>query len=155
MRWDDVREADIPEEYKNDFDPGNPLDVMKFLMFSANNNAFPGGERMTINTGPNGYATGFDVTKAESEPEFTKDGLSVPATSMDQQEIIQDQQTGEEVSMSETEETMDPFLNVDFAQGQTTTAPGMPSGNINPDQRVALAGGNLDEAIALGSRGQV
>ena len=68
---------------------------------------------------------------------------------------MQDQGTSQEVSMSETEETVDPFLNVDFAQGQTTTAPGMPSGNINADQRVALASGNLDEAIALGNRGQV
>ena len=155
MRWDDVREADIPEEFKNNFDPGSPLDVMKFLMFSADNNAFPGGERMKITSGPNGNAVSFEITKAESEPEFTKDGLSVPPTSVDQQEIMQDQGTSQEVSMSETEETVDPFLNVDFAQGQTTTAPGMPSGNINADQRVALASGNLDEAIALGNRGQV
>ena len=29
------------------------------------------------------------------------------------------------------------------------------TGSINPEQRLALAGGNLDEAIALGNRGQV
>jgi len=29
---------------------------------------------------------------------------------------------------------------------------GMSGGNLSPDQKVAMAGGNLDEAIALGSR---
>ena len=157
MRWDDVREADIPEEYKNDFDPGNPLDVMKFLMFSSNNNAFPGGERMTINTGPNGYATGFDVTKAESEPEFTKDGLEVGRAQEVESVGETDPAMMEQLSGTAGEADAgfeDPFLNVDFSQNQGMTAPGMPSGSINPEQRVALASGNLDEAIALGSRGQ-
>jgi hypothetical protein len=154
MRWDDVREADIPEEYKNNFDPGNPLDVMKFLMFSSNNNAFPGGERMTINTGPNGYATGFDITKADSEPEFTKDGLEVARA----QEVESVGETEVDPAMMEQlagaagdadAGFVDPFLNVDFSQAQENIPA---AGNISPDQRLALAGGNLDEAIALGNR---
>ena len=160
MRWDDVREADIPEEYKNDFDPGNPLDVMKFLMFSSNNNAFPGGERMTINTGPNGYATGFDVTKAESEPEFTKDGLEVgrvqEVESAGEAEV--DPAMMEQLSGAAGEADagfVDPFLDVDFSQTQQNIPAAGNTGSINPEQRLALAGGNLDEAIALGNRGQV
>ena len=50
--------------------------------------------------------------------------------------------------------TADPFLDVDFASLVDQTGTGMGSSaptNLSDAQRVALAGGDLDEAIALGS----
>jgi hypothetical protein len=49
----------------------------------------------------------------------------------------------------------DPFLNVDFADVVEQAGVGMGSGagqSLTADQRVALAGGNLDEALALGTQ---
>jgi len=48
----------------------------------------------------------------------------------------------------------DPFLNVDFASlADTATQPtGGGSAPLTPDQRIALAGGDLDQAIAMGNR---
>lgn len=153
MRWDDVRGegADqLPPELLQDFDPGNPMDVMQYLIFSDNQNAFPGSERMLIETDERGNAIGIDITKSESQPTFSEDG----------------QRTGQELAFQEeTENTgpsttapgmaTDPFLNVDFENMQQINPATGASGSINPEQRVALASGNLDEAIALGSRGQV
>ena len=42
----------------------------------------------------------------------------------------------------------DPFLDVNFEETAQTTS----TKPLNPDQRVALAGGNLDEALALGTQ---
>jgi len=39
-------------------------------------------------------------------------------------------------------------LDVNFEETAQTT----PTKPLNPDQRVALAGGNLDEALALGTQ---
>ena len=153
MRWDDVRGDQVdqlPPELLQDFDPGNPMDVMQYLIFSDNQNAFPGSERMVIETDERGNAVGIDITKSESRPTFSEDG----------------QRTGQEFAFQEeTENTgpsttapgmaTDPFLNVDFENMQQSTPAAGNTGSINPEQRVALASGNLDEAIALGSRGQV
>ena len=153
MRWDDVRGDQVdqlPPELLQDFDPGNPMDVMQYLIFSDNQNAFPGSERMLIETDEKGNAIGIDITKSESRPTFSEDG----------------QRTGQELAFQEETENIgpsttapgmatDPFLNVDFENMQQINPAAGASGSINPDQRVALASGNLDEAIALGSRGQV
>ena len=149
MRWDDIRgeQADqLPAELLEDFDPGNPIDVMQFLMFTNNQSAFPGSERLRIESDENGMTTGVEITKAESEPIFTEDG----------------QRAGEELASQEVEMSNvasprtneDPFLNVDFEQMQETipAAGRMPFKPLTPDQRVALAGGDLDEAIAMGQR---
>jgi hypothetical protein len=48
----------------------------------------------------------------------------------------------------------DPFLDVDFASLVDQTGTGMGTSaptNLSDAQRVALAGGDLDEAIALGN----
>ena len=152
-----IDSENVPSEILQNYDAGNPIDVMKLMIFAGKNEAnvaYPGKETMEIEIGPDGYATGINLTKAESKAQFSEDG----------------QRVGEKLSIENEQASsaalpntgvpganlpVDPFLNVDFAQGQTTTAPGMPSGNINADQRVALASGNLDEAIALGNRGQV
>tara|TARA_R110000782_G_scaffold270472_1_gene371582 strand:- start:18 stop:3020 length:3003 start_codon:yes stop_codon:yes gene_type:complete len=153
MRWDDIRgeKADqLPPELVQDFNPGNPMDVMQYLIFSDNQNAFPGSERMLIETDERGNAVGIDITKSESQPTFSEDG----------------QRTGQELAFQEETENIepsttapgtatDPFLNVDFENMQQINPAAGASGNINADQRVALASGNLDEAIALGNRGQV
>ena len=46
----------------------------------------------------------------------------------------------------------DPFLNVDFESMQETIPAAGASAPLSQAQRVALAGGDLDEAIAMGSR---
>ena len=116
MRWDDIRgeEADqLPPELVQDFNPGNPLDVMQYLIFSDNQNAFPGSERMLIETDERGNAVGIDITKSESQPTFSEDG----------------QRTGQELAFREETENIgpsttapgmatDPFLNVDFENMQ-------------------------------------
>ena len=50
------------------------MDVLQFLIFSDNQSAFPGSERMSIETDANGYATGVEITKADSQPVFSEDG---------------------------------------------------------------------------------
>ena len=59
MKWDDVRgDESLPDEVRDNFDPGNPMDVMKYLIFAENQSAFPGSEQMIIKTDGEGYATG-------------------------------------------------------------------------------------------------
>ncbi len=150
MKWDDVRgDENLPPEVRDNFDPGNPMDVMKYLIFSENQNAFPGNEQMIIKTDDAGYATGIDIVKADSKPTFSEDG----------------QKTGQKIMIDEVQEQVkaprqpatagpfktlekDPFLDVNFEETAQTT----PTKPLNPDQRVALAGGNLDEALALGTQ---
>ena len=154
MKWDDVRgDESLPAEVRDNFDPGNPMDVMKYLIFAENQSAYPGSEQMIIKSDAAGYATGIDIVKADSKPTFSKDG----------------QETGEKIMVDEVQEqakaprppetkgpfkTMekDPFLNVDFEEMVQTAPTGGATKPLSPDQRVALAGGNLDEALALGSQ---
>jgi hypothetical protein len=154
MRWDDVRgDENLPPEIRDNFDPGNPMDVMKYLIFSENQSAFPGNEQMIINTDDAGYATGVDIVKADSKPTFSEDG----------------QKTGQKLIVDEVQEQVqaprqpatkgpfktlekDPFLDVNFEEIAQTTPTEGATKPLSPDQRVALAGGNLDEALALGSQ---
>ena len=152
-----VETENIPEEIRNNYDPSNPVDVMKLMLFAGKNEAnvaYPGKETMEIEIGDDGYATGVNITKAESQPEFSQDGQRVG-----EKFAIENEQENSAAMTSSP--NVDPFLNVDFNdmnQAIAATGVGMGSGaptNMNDAQRVALAGGNLDEAIALGSRGQV
>ena len=157
MRWDDVRgDENLPPEVRDNFDSGNPIDVMKYLIFSENQSAFPGNEQMIIKTDDAGYATGLDIVKADSKPTFSQDG----------------QETGQKIMVDEVQEQAkaprqpatkgpfktlekDPFLNVDFEEMTQTVPTGGATQPLSPDQRVALAGGNLDEALALGSQRRI
>ena len=69
--------------------------------------------------------------------------------------VIQDVNEVQSEQINVADAPVDPFLNVDFDQAIQQTGAGM-GGNaaaaLNPEQRAALAGGNLDEAIALGRR---
>ena len=69
------------------------------------------------------------------------------------------QEVAANVSTESTAQRPDPFLNVDFDQTVQDTNVGMgieeAQKQLTEEQRVALAGGNLDEAIAMGSRGRV
>jgi hypothetical protein len=157
MKWDDVRgDESLPAEIRDNFDPGNPMDVMKYLIFAENQSAYPGSEQMIIKSDEAGYTTGIDIVKADSKPTFSKDG----------------QETGEKIMVDEVQEQAkaprqpetkgpfktlekDPFLNVDFEEMTQTVPTGGATQPLSPDQRVALAGGNLDEALALGSQGRM
>jgi len=148
MRWDDIRGEDqvnqLPAELLENFDPGNPMDVMQYLLFTDNQSAFPGSERLRIETNDDGMSTGVEITKAESEPIFTEDGQKA-GQSLAEQEVVMSNNAAPKVAQ-------DPFLNVDFESMQETVPAAGASAPLSQAQRVALAGGDLDEAIAMGSR---
>jgi len=147
MAFDDTsNNKNVPQEIKDNYDPGNPVDVMKILIF-GNNQAvtFPGSEGMFINTDKNGYANDVEISKASDKNVFSESANGV----------IQDVNEVQSEQINVADAPVDPFLNVDFDQAIQQTGAGM-GGNaaaaLNPEQRAALAGGNLDEAIALGRR---
>jgi len=148
MRWDDIRGEDqvnqLPAELLENFDPGNPMDVMQYLLFTDNQSAFPGSERLRIESNDEGMSTGVEITKAESEPIFTEDGQKA-GQSLAEQEVVMSNNAAPKVAQ-------DPFLNVDFESMQETVPAAGASAPLSQAQRVALAGGDLDEAIAMGSR---
>ena len=51
-----------------------------------------------------------------------------------------------------TRKNTDAFLDVDFEGMQNLAPVAGASGSISEDQRIALASGNLDQAIAMGNR---
>ena len=138
---------DVPAELQN-LDPGNPYDVMKYLIFMADNNVtFPGSESMQIKVAPNGYALDTQIVKANSKSEFSQDAQSVI------NDIQPVNQQEKQVSSAQT----DPFLIDDFQNLVKQSGVGIgnvseAASRLSQEQRVALAGGDLDEAIALGSR---
>ena len=138
----------LPAELIENFDPGNPMDVLQFLIFSDNQSAFPGSERMNIETDANGYATGVEITKADSQPVFSEDGQE---TGMKYQVDQVEEQNVAEASPI-TRKNTDAFLDVDFEGMQNLAPVAGASGSISEDQRIALASGNLDQAIAMGNR---
>tara|TARA_R110002051_G_scaffold128519_1_gene202225 strand:+ start:4210 stop:7137 length:2928 start_codon:yes stop_codon:yes gene_type:complete len=141
---------DVPAELQN-LDIGNPFDVMKYMIFMAENNvSYPGSENMNILINSEGYAEDVEISKVESQNEFT----------MDAQGVVQDMQTvAAETETESAPQGKDPFLDVDFNQVVQDTNVGMGMENagkqLTEEQRVALAGGNIDAAIAMGSRGPV
>jgi hypothetical protein len=146
MRWDDIRGEQVdqlPAELLQDFDPGNPVDVMQYLLFTDNQSAFPGSERLRIESNDDGMSTGVEITKAHSEPIFTEDGQKA-GQALSEQEVV--------MSDAAPKVAQDPFLNVDFESMQETIPAAGASAPLSQEQRIALAGGDLDEAIAMGSR---
>ena len=138
---------DIPAELQN-LDPGNPYDVMKYMIFMSDNNAsYPGSENMDIKIGPDGRAANVEISKVDSKNEF----------SIDAQGVANDIQTVSAETVGENvAPTQDPFLDVDFDQVVQDTGVGLgmegAQKQLTEDQRIALAGGDLDQAIAMGSR---
>ena len=138
---------DVPSELQN-LDTGNPYDVMKYMIFMSNNNVtYPGSENMEIQIGPDGFAQDVKLSKVDSKNEF----------SIDSQGVANDLQEMEVSTATESvEPSKDPFLNVDFDQMIQNTGVGMGTEaaqkQLSEEQRVALASGNLDQAIAMGSR---
>ena len=149
-----IETENIPAEIRSNYDPSNPVDVMKLMLFAGKNEAnvaYPGIETMEIEIGEDGFATGINITKSESQPEFSQDGQRVGEKLAI--ENLQEQDVSSAVTPN-----VDPFLNVDFNNmNEAIAATGVGMGaeaptNLNKAQRVALAGGDLDEAIALGNR---
>ena len=137
----------IPVELQN-LDVGNPYDVMKYMIFMADNNvSYPGSENMNIAIGNDGRAAGVELSKVDSKNEFSMDAQGVARDI----ETVQAETVGENVTAA-----YDPFLDVDFDQVVQNTGVGLgmeqATKQLTDDQRVALAGGNLDQAIAMGSR---
>jgi hypothetical protein len=138
---------DIPAELQN-LDPGNPYDVMKYMIFMSDNNAsYPGSENMDIKIGPDGRAANVEISKVDSKNEF----------SIDAQGVANDIQTVSAETVGENvAPTQDPFLDVNFDQVVQDTGVGLgmegAQKQLTEDQRIALAGGDLDQAIAMGSR---
>jgi len=139
---------DLPQELQN-LDPGNPYDMMKYMLFLADNNvSFPGSESMKLEISPSGYAIGANIVKANTKNEFSQDAQGVIR---DMQQVnIQEKETAASAAP-------DPFLVDNFQNLIKETGVGVgsvqaASKQLNDAQRVALARGNLDEAIALGNR---
>ena len=151
----DETETNIPASLRDNFDSGNPMDVMKLLMFGSNNDmAYPGAETMLIQTDENGYATGAEINKAQTQNMFSADAMSAgeDLAMMNAEQAVEKEQA-QQADMPV--DRPDPFLNVDFADVVEQAGVGMGSGagkSLTEDQRVALAGGNLDEALALGTQ---
>ena len=109
---------------------------------------------MLIQTDANGYATGAEVNKSQNQNMFSADAMTAgeDLAMMNAEQAVEEQQ----VKQADTPvDKPDPFLNVDFANIVEQAGVGMGSGAgkaLTQDQRVALAGGNLDEALALGSQ---
>jgi len=151
----DETETNIPASLRDNFDSGNPMDVMKLLMFGSNNDmAYPGAETMLIQTDENGYATGAEINKSQTQNMFSADAMSAgeDLAMMNAEQAVEKEQA-QQADMPV--DRPDPFLNVDFADVVEQAGVGMGSGAqkaLTEDQRVALAGGNLDEALALGTQ---
>ena len=138
---------DIPVELQN-LDTGNPYDVMKYMIFMADNNvSYPGSENMNIAIGNDGRAAGVELSKVDSKNEFSIDAQGAASDI----QAVQAETVGENVTAAR-----DPFLDVDFDQVVQNTGVGLgmeqATKQLTDDQRVALAGGNLDQAIAMGNR---
>ncbi len=135
----------VPQELQN-LDPGNPYDVMKYMIFMADNNvSFPGSESMKLDIAPDGRAVNATIVKANTKNAFSNDA----------QGVVNDLQEAPQVDVSKV--NADPFLVDDFQNIVKQTGTGIGSASeaakkLTQEQRVALAGGNLDQAIALGNR---
>ena len=114
---------------------------------SDNNVSYPGSENMSITIGNDGRAAGVELSKVDSKNEFSIDAQGVASDI----QTVQAETVGENVTPNK-----DPFLDVDFDQIVQNTGVGLgmvqPTKQLTDDQRIALAGGNLDQAIAMGNR---
>jgi hypothetical protein len=121
---------------------------MRLLIFAGNNNiSYPGSEDMVIEVNDNGVVGNVEVSKAQDKGEFTA-AMMAAANDAGNTEMPPVQE------VEQAPAAADPFLNVDFASLVDQTGTGMGTSaptNLSDAQRVALAGGDLDEAIALGS----
>mgnify|MGYP003112735255 FL=1 len=145
---DESDNRNVPAAVTEGYDPSNPVDVMRLLIFAGNNNiSYPGNEDMVIEVGDNGKVGNIEVSKSEGTENFTTAMMAAAA----------DAGNTEQPPVQEVEQASapaDPFLDVDFASLVDQTGAGMGTSaptNLSDAQRVALAGGDLDEAIALGS----
>ena len=144
----DLESDNVPDSVKKDFDPGNPIDVINLLLFKEGNPLAKGAEKIIIDKDKNNYATGVEIITSNDQNEITESLRGVV------DDIVPEKPTTQKQMPNNA--PVDPFLNVDFDQAIQQTGVGM-GGNaaaaaLNPEQRAALAGGNLDEAIALGRR---
>ena len=138
----------VPSEVLQNFDAGNPMDVMKLLIFSTNNApSYPGSEDMVIGTNDEGRVLDIEISKSNNKNMFSKSVQNTVQNIKNRQNIKQ----ANERQVAAAAPKRDPFLVDNLAatmQGQTPS----PSQPLTADQRIALAGGNLDEAIAMKGR---
>jgi hypothetical protein len=152
MVFDDESDnRDVPASVTENYDPNNPVDVMRLLIFAGQNNvSYPGSEDMVIQVEDDGRVSDIEISKAQSKQVFS-DNAQGGVDSVNELNAAS-------VTEPVAPQTSDPFLDVDFASMVDQTGVGMGTSaptNLNDAQRAALAGGNLDEAIALGNRGMV
>mgnify|MGYP003108979839 CR=1 FL=1 len=152
MVFDDESDnRDVPAAVTENYDPNNPVDVMRLLIFAGQNNvSYPGSEDMVIQVEDDGRVSDIEISKAQSKQVFS-DNAQGGIESVNELNAAS-------VTEPVASQASDPFLDVDFASMVDQTGVGMGSSaptNLNDAQRAALAGGNLDEAIALGNRGVV
>ena len=148
---DESNNRDVPASLTENYNPNNPVDVMRLLIFAGQNNvSYPGSEDMVIQVEDDGRVSDIEISKAQSKQVFT-DNAQGGIESVNELNAAS-------VTEPVASQAKDPFLDVDFASMVDQTGVGMGSSaptNLNDAQRAAVAGGNLDEAIALGNRGMV
>ena len=134
----DGEDQNIPASVRENFDSGNPMDVMKLLMFGSNNDmAYPGAETMLIDTDANGYATGAEVNKAQTQNVFSADAMSAgeDLAMMNAEQAVEKEQV-KQADMPV--DRPDPFLNVDFANIVEQAGVGITNSSV-PFPRLAAA----------------
>ena len=145
---DETDNRNVPAAVTENYDPSNPVDVMRLLIFAGQNNvSYPGSEDMVIEVGDDGRVNNIEMSKAQSKQVFTENA----------QGAVESVNELNAASITEpvASQASDPFLDVDFASMVDQTGVGMGTSaptNLNDSQRAALACVNLDEAIALGNR---
>ena len=141
---DESNNRDVPASVTENYNPNNPVDVMRLLIFAGQNNvSYPGSEDMVIQVEDDGRVSDIEISKAQSKQVFT-DNAQGGIESVNELNAAS-------VTEPVASQAKDPFLEVDFASMVDQTGVGMGSSaptNLNDAQRAALAGGNLDEAIA-------
>jgi hypothetical protein len=144
----------VPPEIIENYDPTNPVDVMKLMIFASNNDVgYPGSEQMILDVNDDGKITDVEISKATDKNVFSM-GADGAIENINEVASTQVDIPTEDLPTT----SQDPFLDVDFDNmNQAIAASGVGMGenapsDLNEAQRIALAGNNLDEAIALGNR---
>jgi len=146
-------DPNVPDEIKENLDPSNPTDVIKYMLFMdiRGNSSYPGSESLDLTSineksvQGGGNLMSVRVNKKPDAKSVSEDaGKAIANFST---APMTNRESGIMAAATKPSNVKkDPFLDVDFTamRKNSNTKP------LNANQRAALASGDLDEAIALG-----
>ena len=146
-------DPNVPDELKENLDPSNPTDVIKYMLFMdlRGNSTYPGSESLDLTSineksvQGGGNLMSVRVNKKPDAKSVSEDaGKAIANFST---APMTNRESGIMAAATKPSNVKkDPFLDVDFTamRKNSNTKP------LNANQRAALASGDLDEAIALG-----